>query len=125
MEFVNIIIECKKAVGSAYGVPAPLLDIESSRYKNMTESIKNLYTNTAIPTTEYFFSEWLQMIGELYLPFELKADYSHLDFYQEGKREEAIAFQQMANAIATLANVLLEEKPVISNTEARIKLDLE
>ena len=125
MEFVEIIVEAKKAIGAAYDVPAPLLDIESSRYKNMTESIKNLYTNSAVPTAEYFFSEWLQMTGEVALPFELRADYSHLDFYQEGKREEGIAFAQMASAIATLGNVALDGKPVISNEEARIKLDLE
>ena len=125
MEFVNVIIECKKAIGAAYDTPAPLLDIESSRYKNMTEAIKNLYTNSSIPTAEYFFSEWLQMIGEVSLPFELKADYSHLEFYQEARKEEAIAFQQMANAISTLGNVTLENKPVITNAEARLKLDLE
>ena len=59
------------------------------------------------------------------LPFELKADYSHLEFYQEARKEEAIAFQQMANAISTLGNVTLENKPVITNAEARLKLDLE
>ena len=125
MQFTEIIIECKKAIGSAFDIPAPLLDIESSRYKNMTEAIKNLYTNGAIPTAEYFFSEWLQMVGEISLPFELKADYSHLEFYQQGKKEEGIAFQQMAGAISTLSNTLIENKPVISNSEARIKLDLE
>jgi len=125
MQFTEIIIECKKAIGSAFDIPAPLLDIESSRYKNMTEAIKNLYTNGAIPTAEYFFSEWLQMVGEISLPFELKADYSHLEFYQQGRKEEGIAFQQMASAISTLSNTLIENKPVISNSEARIKLDLE
>lgn len=119
MEFVNVIIESKKAIGSAYDVPAPLLDIESSRFKNMTEAIKNLYTNGAIPTAEYFFSEWLQMIGKTNLNFELKADYSHLDFYQEAKKEEAIAFQQMAGAVIPLV-----ESGIISLKEARIKLDL-
>ena len=120
MEFEKIIMECKKGIGAAYDVPAPLLDIESSRYKNMTEAIKNLYTNAAIPTAEYFFSEWLQMIGKTKLPFELKADYSHLDFYQEAKKEEAIAFQQMANAVVPLVDAGL-----IDRKEARIKLDLE
>ena len=65
------------------------------------------------------------MVGELSLPFELKADYSHLEFYQEARRQEAIAFQQMAGAISTLSSVIIEEKPVITNEEARIKLDLE
>jgi hypothetical protein len=65
------------------------------------------------------------MVGEISLPFELKADYSHLEFYQQGKKEEGIAFQQMAGAISTLSNILIENKPVISNSEARIKLDLE
>ncbi len=120
MEFEKIIMECKKSIGAAYDVPAPLLDIESSRYKNMTEAIKNLYTNAAIPTAEYFFSEWLQMIGKVKLSFELKADYSHLDFYQEAKKEEAIAFQQMAGAVVPLVDAGL-----ITREEARIKLDLD
>lgn len=124
MQFSEMLIECKKAIGSAYDVPAPLLDIESSRYKNMTEAIKNHYTNSCIPTAEYFFSEWLQMIGEYDLGFELKADYSHLDFYQEAKKQEAIAFQQMAGGIATLKDVLIEGQPVISLEQAQIKLDL-
>jgi hypothetical protein len=64
------------------------------------------------------------MIGEFNLSFELKADYSHLDFYQEAKKEEAIAFQQMANAISTLSGVVLEEKPVITWEQTQIKLDL-
>ena len=38
MEFVDIIIECKKAIGAAYDTPAPLLDIESSRYKKHDRS---------------------------------------------------------------------------------------
>lgn len=120
MEFEKIIIECKKAVGAAYDVPAPLLDIESSRFKNMTEAIKNIYTNSSIPTAEYFFSEWLQMVGEVSLPFELKADYSHLDFYQEARKEESIAFQQMAGAVVPLVN-----NGLITRSEARLKLDLE
>jgi len=127
MEFVDIIIECKKAIGAAYDVPAPLLDIESARFKNMTEAIKNAYTNGAIPTAEYFFSEWLQMIGELYLPFELKADYSHLDFYQEARKEESIAFQQMANAVKPLYETIDPQtgQRLITREEARLKLDLE
>jgi hypothetical protein len=124
MEFANIIIECKKAIANAFDCPAVLLDVESARYKNTTEAIKVLYTQSAIPTAEYYFSEWLQMTGEIALPFKLMADYSHLEFYQEAQKEEAIAFQQMSNAIATLANVVLDKKTVITNEEARIKLDL-
>jgi hypothetical protein len=120
MEFEKIIIECKKAIGAAYDVPAPLLDIESSRFKNMTEAIKNIYTNSAIPSAEYFFSEWLQMIGEITLPFELKADYSHLDFYQEAKKEDAIGFQSMSQAVVPLV-----DNGLITRSEARLKLDLE
>lgn len=124
MEFANTIIECKKAIANAFDCPAVLLDIESARYKNTTEAIKVLYTQSAIPTAEYYFSEWCQMIGELSLPFKIRADYSHLEFYQEAKKEEAIAFQQMSNAIATLGNVILDGSAVITNLEARQKLNL-
>lgn len=125
MELQNMIVECKKAIANKFDCPAVLLDVESARYKNTTEAIKVLYTQSAIPVAEYYFSEWLQMIGEISLPFKLCADYSHLEFYQDGKKEESVAFQQMSNAISTLGNVVLEGKPVITNSEARIKLDLE
>ena len=125
MEFQNIIVECKKAIANAYDCPAVLLDVESARYKNTTEAIKVLYTQSAIPVAEYYFSEWLQMIGELTLPFKLCADYSHLEFYQEAELAKGVAFQQMAGAISTLSTTLIENKPVITNSEARIKLDLE
>lgn len=125
MEFGNTIIECKKAIANAFDCPAVLLDIESARYKNTTEAIKVLYTQSAIPTAEYYFSEWCQMIGELSLPFKIRADYSHLEFYQEAKKEEAIAFQQMSNAIATLGSVVIDaETGVITKEEARQKLNL-
>ena len=124
MEFSDIIIECKKAIANGFDTPAVLLDVESARYKNTTEAIKVLYTQSAIPTAEYYFSEWLQMTGEIALPFRLAADYSHLEFYQDAKKEEAIAFQQMANAISTLSNITIEGKPVITNEQAQIKLDL-
>lgn len=60
------------------------------------------------------------MVGEVSLPFELKADYSHLDFYQEARKEESIAFQQMAGAVVPLVN-----NGLITRSEARLKLDLE
>lgn len=125
MEFANIIIECKKAIANAFDCPAVLLDIESARFKNSTEAIKNLYTQSAIPVAEYYFSEWVQMVGELSLPFRLMADYSHLEFYQEAELAKGVAFQQMASAISTLSTTLVGNKPVISNSEARIKLNLE
>jgi hypothetical protein len=67
------------------------------------------------------------MIGELYLPFELKADYSHLDFYQEARKEESIAFQQMANAVKPLYETIDPQtgQRLITREEARLKLDLE
>ena len=125
MEFANIIIECKKAIANRFDCPAVLLDVESARYKNTTEAIKVLYTQSAIPVAEYYFSEWLQMIGEITLPFKLVADYSHLEVYQEAQLQKGVAFQQMSNAISALSTVLVENKPVITNSEARIKLDLE
>lgn len=119
MEFSKTIIECKKAISNAFDCPAVLLDIESARFKNSTEAQKNLYTNSAIPTAEYYFSEWCEMIGEIPVGFEIRADYSHLEFYQEAKKSDAIAFQQLSNAVVPLVT-----NNVISIEEARYKLDL-
>jgi hypothetical protein len=60
------------------------------------------------------------MRGYANLPFTISPDYSHLDFYQEARLQEAVAFQQMANAV-----VPLTENGLMSIQEARIKLDLE
>lgn len=120
MEFANTIKDCKKSIANAYEIPAELLGIESSRFKTVPEARKEAYTQSAIPTAEYYFSEWLQMVGETNLPFELKADYSHLDFYQEAKLQEAVAYQQMSGAVVPLVS-----NNIISVDEARVKLDLE
>ena len=120
MQFADTIKDCKKSIANAYEIPAELLGIESSRFKTVPEARKEAYTQSAIPTAEYYFSEWLQMIGETYLPFVLKADYSHLDFYQEAKLQESVAFQQMANGVVPLV-----KNNIISVDEARVKLDLE
>lgn len=119
MEFTNTIIQCLKAIANAYDCPSVLLDIESARYKNSTEAMKILYTQSAIPTAEYYFSEWLQMIGETELNFELRADYSHLEFYQAAKMEESVAYQQMSGAVVPLVT-----NGILTKEEARIKLDM-
>lgn len=120
MEYANTIKDCKKSIANAYEIPAELLGIESSRFKTVPEARKEAYTQSAIPTAEYYFSEWLQMVGETSLPFELKADYSHLDFYQEAKLQESVAYQQMSGAVVPLVS-----NQIISVEEARVKLDLE
>lgn len=120
MEYANTIKDCKKSIANAYEIPAELLGIESSRFKTVPEARKEAYTQSAIPTAEYYFSEWLQMVGQTALSFEIKADYSHLDFYQEAKLQEAIAFQQMAGAVVPLVS-----NTIMSLDEARVKLDLE
>jgi hypothetical protein len=120
MGFAETIKDCKKAICNAYEIPAELFGIESSRFKTIPEARKEAYTQSAIPSIEYYFSEWLQMIGETNLPFTLNADYSHLDFYQEAKLQEAVASQQMSGAVVPLV-----ANSIISVEEARVKLDQE
>jgi hypothetical protein len=120
MEYANTIKDCKKSIANAYEIPPELLGIESSRFKTVPEARKEAYTQSAIPSAEYYFSEWLQMVGETSLPFSIKADYSHLDFYQEAKLQEAVAYQQMAGAVVPLVS-----NNIITVAEARVKLDLE
>lgn len=120
MMFADTIKDCKRSIAIAYEIPPELLGIESSRFKTVPEARKEAYTQNAITSFEYYISEWLTMRGYANLPFTISPDYSHLDFYQEAKLQEAVAFQQMANAV-----VPLTENGLMSIQEARIKLDLE
>jgi hypothetical protein len=120
MMFVEIIKECKKSIANAYNTPAELFGIESARYKTVPEARKEAYTQGAIPTFEYYLSEWFVMRGYTsQLPCKFAPDFSHLDFYQESKLQESIGFQQMSNAV-----VPLFEKGLITLDEARVKLDM-
>lgn len=119
MMFAETIKDCKRSIAIAYEIPPELLGIESSRFKTVPEARKEAYTQNAITSFEYYISEWLTMRKKTNLPFMIAPDYSHLDFYQEAKLQEAVAFQQMANAV-----VPLTENGLMSIDEARIKLDL-
>ena len=118
-EFESAIKDMKKAMCNAFSCPPELYGIESSRFKTVPEARKEFYTQACIPMMEYYLQNWLQMIGEIALPFDLVPDYSHMDFYQEAKLQEGIAFQQMANGVVPLVT-----NQIITVQEARTKLDI-
>lgn len=120
MMFAEIIKESKKAVCTAFNIPAELFGIESARFKTVPEARKESYTQGAIPTLEYYLSEWNIMRGNTDKSYVISPDFSHLDFYQEAKLQESVAFQQMSNAVVPLTT-----SGLMSIQEARIKLDLE
>lgn len=125
MGFSETVKDLKKAICNAYEIPPELFGIESSRFKTVPEARKEAYTQCAIPSLEYYFAEFLKMMS-ITPDFILNADYSHLDFYQESKKETAIALQQTSNAITNLWDK--EDKngqPIITAEEARTWLDLE
>ena len=120
MIFPDIIKESKKAVCTAFNIPSELFGIESARFKTVPEARKESYTQGAIPTLEYYLSEWKIMRGIKDVNYNISPDFSHLDFYQEAKLQESVAFQQMSNAVVPLVT-----NGLMSMEEARIKLDLE
>lgn len=116
--------DCKRSIANAYEIPPELLGIESSRFKTVPEARKEAYTQSAITSFEYYISEWNIMRGNQELPFTISPDYSHLDFYQDAQLQKAIAFGQMANSLAGLAEKTIEGKPIITWNQAQIMLDL-
>lgn len=116
--------DCKKGIANAYEIPPELLGIESSRFKTIPEARKEAYTQSAIPSFEYYISEWNTMRGNINLPFIIAPDYSHLDFYQESQLQKATAFQQMTNAIAAISDKTIEGKPIMTWEQVQIQLDL-
>lgn len=124
MMFAETIKDCKRSIAIAYEIPPELLGIESSRFKTVPEARKEAYTQSAITSFEYYISEWNIMRGNQELPFTISPDYSHLDFYQDAQLQKAIAFGQMANSLAGLAEKTIEGKPIITWDQAQIMLDL-
>jgi hypothetical protein len=119
MKIPDMLKACQKAICNAYRIPSEVLGVETARYKLIEEGVRLLYTQSAIPTAEYYFSEWLSMLG-IQADWSLMADYSHLDFYKASQKDDAIAWQQMAGALVPLI-----ENNIINLEEARIKLGLE
>ena len=124
MVLSETIKDCKRSIANAYEIPPELLGIESSRFKTVPEARKEAYTQSAITSFEYYISEWNIMRGNQELPFTISPDYSHLDFYQDAQLQKAIAFGQMANSLAGLAEKTIEGKPIITWNQAQIMLDL-
>jgi len=110
--------EAKKAIYGAYEIPPELASVESSRFKTLPEARKEAYTQAAIPAMNYYMEHSLDMIGKSNVKFNVVADYSHLDFYQEAKREEAIAFAQYAQVMPSLV-----DSGIYSVEQAQAKLD--
>lgn len=109
-----------KAICNAYSCPPMLIGVEDSRFKTLPEARKEFYTQAVIPSLNYLFEAFLNMMGEKTDKWHLDVDYSHLDFYQEAKKEEAIAYQQMSGAVVPLVT-----NGIMSIQEARVKLNLE
>ena len=120
LDLTETIKNAKKAICNAYDCPPELIGVESSRFKTVPEARKEFYTQACIPSARFIIQGWLAMTGNTRLPFRIEPDYSHLDFYQEAKLSEAVAFQQMANAVVPLIT-----NDIMTTEEARIRLDLE
>ena len=77
-----------KSIYTAYEWPAELASVETSRFKTLPEARKEGYTQSAIPTIEYYYSEWLNMIERYNLPFELMADFFTFRFFIKKQKKK-------------------------------------
>jgi HK97 family phage portal protein len=62
MDYIKTMKEMTKYIASAFGVPLPLVDNDSSSYNNMEQAKERLWTDTIIPLLDEFldsFGKWL------------------------------------------------------------------
>jgi HK97 family phage portal protein len=64
MDFMNTQKEMAKLVASAFGVPLPLIDNDSTTFNNMEQAKERFYTDTILP----MFNEFLRAFGNWLLP---------------------------------------------------------
>lgn len=124
MQIEQTMKDCKKTICNGFDYPAELLGVDSARFKVLPEAIKIAYTQGAVTSFERVLSQWMAMRGVRNSGFKICADYSHLEFYQDAKLQEAIAKQQILNGIVATSDKLIEGKPIITWEQAQIMLDL-
>lgn len=124
MMFENTMRDCKKAICNGFDYPPELIGVDSARFKTMPEAIKIAYTQGAITSFERVLAQWMIMRGVRNAGFKICSDYSHLEHYQESKLQQAIAMQQMMNAIVATSDKPIQGKPIITWEQAQILLDL-
>ena len=120
---VDNAILAKKSICNAYGYPPELMGTDAARYKLYTEAIRKLYTQSALPSFEFYAAEWLIMVGAIGVDFTITGDYSHLDFYKEAQQQQATAIQTMAQGLSSLSSMVVEGKPVMTREEYRTILE--
>lgn len=96
MDFMNTQKEMAKLVASAFGVPLPLIDNDSSTFNNLEQAKERFYTDTVIP----MFNEFLRAFGNWLMPaygegLELRVDMDDIAAL-EGVRQRT--FERMVQA---------------------------
>lgn len=111
MDYLNTMKEMAKYVASAYGVPLPLIDNDSSTFNNLEQAKERLWTDTVLPLLNEFldaFGAWLlKGYGE---GLTFKYDYDSIPAL-EGLR--AKRFTRMVDAV---------NKGVLTINEARFAI---
>ncbi len=120
MDLSQTLKDSIKAICNAYSCPPMLIGVEDSRFKTLPEARKEFYTQAVIPSLNYLFEAFMHMMDVKADGWHIDVDYTHLDFYQEAKKEEAIAYQQMSGAVVPLVS-----NGIMTIQEARVKLNLE
>lgn len=99
MDFLNTMREMAKYVASAYGVPLPLIDNDSSTFNNLEQAKERLWTDTVLP----LLNEFLETFGNWLLPaygegLSFAYDMDSIPAL-EGLRQKR--FDRMAKAVAS------------------------
>ncbi len=125
MDMVNSCKMCIKAICNAYGYPSELMGTDAARYKLVTELMAKLYTQSAIPTFEYYGADWLVMVGASNQGFTLQGDFSHTDIYKDSQMSKAASLQAAGQSLPNLtAPDPVTGQQFMSREEWRVQIGL-
>lgn len=98
MDYLNTMREMAKYVASAYGVPLPLIDNDSSTFNNLEQAKERLWTDTVLPLLNEFlesFGPWLlQGYGK---ELSLKYDYDSIPALESLRAKRFVRMVDAAN----------------------------
>ena len=103
MQLPELGMDAKLAIYEAYGIPNAFA-IHESRFKVLPEARKELYTSTTIPEGEDIYADLIKLKQIPERPWKYTPDWSHMDFFQEGLKDSAVAFQQASGAVMPLVD---------------------
>ena len=104
-------------IGKRFGIPNAYFALEP-RFKAMPEARKEFFTGTIIPEATVRYEQIVKMKEIPERAWDYVPDWSHLDFFQEGLKESAIALNQALTALTPAF-----EKGLITKEQAQVFLE--